>query len=81
MANKYPDAAASWKELLLNPYADKKLLAYAERFAMENTCPAEIVFGTSGWRGEIGSDFTFNNVRIVIPAIDFKREPFLKLPN
>ncbi len=45
------------------------MLAAVERFAGENTRPAKIVFGTSGWRGEIGSDFTFNNVRIVTSAI------------
>ncbi len=69
MALLYNDAAACWKELLKDPSADRKLLAEVERFARENTRPAHIVFGTSGWRGEIGSDFTFNNVRIVTSAI------------
>ena len=69
MAHTFTDAAACWKELLLNPSADKELLAAVERFARENTRPVQIVFGTSGWRGEIGSDFTFNNVRIVTSAI------------
>ncbi|MBI4684478.1 MAG: phosphomannomutase [Nitrospirae bacterium] len=36
---------------------------------MENNAPAKVVFGTSGWRGEIGNDFTFNNLRIVTSAI------------
>ncbi|MGD0282595.1 MAG: phosphomannomutase [Dissulfurispiraceae bacterium] len=69
MSHTYSDAAACWKELMSNPSADRELLAEVERFARENTRPAQIVFGTSGWRGEIGSDFTFNNVRIVISAI------------
>src|SRR5208282_3596383 len=69
MARTFTDAAACWKELLANPSADVELLAAVERFARENTRPAQIVFGTSGWRGEIGSDFTFNNVRIVTAAI------------
>jgi phosphomannomutase len=35
-----------------------------------------VVFGTSGWRGEIGTDYTFNNLRIVTEAIItmFKKE-------
>ena len=69
MSQLYNDAAACWKELLANPSADRELLGAVERFARENTRPAQIVFGTSGWRGEIGSDFTFNNVRIVTSAI------------
>ncbi len=69
MLNKYTDAAACWKELLLKTSPDREMLAAVEHFAIENTQSAKIVFGTSGWRGEIGSDFTFNNVRIVISAI------------
>src|SRR5208283_1961613 len=69
MSQVYNDAAACWKELLTNPSADRDLLAEVERFARENTRPVQIVFGTSGWRGETGSDFTFNNVRIVTSAI------------
>ncbi len=69
MAQVYNDAAACWKELLTNPSADRDLLAEVERFARENTRPVQIVFGTSGWRGETGSDFTFNNVRIATSAI------------
>jgi phosphomannomutase len=48
---------------------NKALLSVIEKFARENTAPAKIEFGTSGWRGEIGSDFTFNNVRVVTSAI------------
>ncbi|MEW6001577.1 MAG: phosphomannomutase [Nitrospirota bacterium] len=44
-------------------------MSVIERFARENTKPTKIVFGTSGWRGEIGSDFTFNNVRVVTSSI------------
>ncbi len=28
-----------------------------------------IRFGTSGWRGVMGEDFTFHNVRVVVQAI------------
>src|SRR5208337_887432 len=69
MSEVYKDAASCWKELLTNPSADRDLLAEVERFARENTRPVQIVFGTSGWRGETGSDFTFNNVRIATSAI------------
>lgn len=69
MTTEFPDAASCWKELLSGRPADGRLLTEVARFARENTRPAPIVFGTSGWRGEIGSDFTFNNVRIVISAI------------
>src|SRR5271157_2696240 len=69
MPHTYTDAAACWKELLLKTSPDREMLAVVESFAKENTQPAKIVFGTSGWRGEIGSDFTFNNVRIVTSAI------------
>jgi phosphomannomutase len=69
VADTYTDAASCWKELLSNPSEGRELLSVVERFARENTQPAKIVFGTSGWRGEIGSDYTFNNVRIVTSAI------------
>ncbi|MBF0506425.1 MAG: phosphomannomutase [Nitrospirae bacterium] len=69
MSHTFADAGACWKELLSGPSRAGELIAAVKRFAEENTRPATIVFGTSGWRGEIGSDFTFNNVRIVISAI------------
>ena len=46
-----------------------ELLTEIEKFARENRTPATIVFGTSGWRGEIGTDFTFHNVRVVTQSI------------
>jgi phosphomannomutase len=48
---------------------NRGLLPVIETFARQNTAPATIVFGTSGWRGEIGTDFTFNAVRIVTSAL------------
>jgi phosphomannomutase len=62
-------AASIWKKIQSNPDSNKKRLSDIEKAAHENTAPAKIVFGTSGWRGEIGSDFTFHNVRIVTAAI------------
>ncbi len=62
-------AAECWKFILSDVKQNAGLLKEIKRFAMENLSPAGIVFGTSGWRGETGSDFTFNNVRIVTTAI------------
>ncbi|MCC6600621.1 MAG: phosphomannomutase [Crocinitomicaceae bacterium] len=65
----YKDAAECWKAILSDVKRNAALLKEIRRFASENTTPANVVFGTSGWRGEIGTDFTFNNVRIVTAAI------------
>lgn len=66
---QYKDAAECWKVILFDVSKGRELLTYIERFARENTSPAKIVFGTSGWRGEIGTDFTFHNLRVVINSI------------
>jgi len=63
------NAASCWKLIMSDCVKNRGLLSAAERFARENTAPATIVFGTSGWRGEIGTDYTFNNVRVVTSAI------------
>ncbi len=68
-AKTYDNAASCWKAILSDVSKHRGLLSAIDRFARENTAPAKIVFGTSGWRGEIGSDYTFNNVRVVISAI------------
>lgn len=69
MSKEFQDASSCWKAILSDVLKNKKFLPTVERFARENNDPADIVFGTSGWRGEIGTDFTFNNVRIVTTAI------------
>ncbi len=69
MAQIFENAAACWKTIMSDVSKNRGLLAVIEKFARENTSPAKIVFGTSGWRGEIGTDFTFNNVRVVTSAI------------
>ncbi len=66
---EFKNAEECWREILSNPEKNKDLLPQIEKFARENTEPTEVVFGTSGWRGEIGLDYTFNNVRIVTTAI------------
>lgn len=69
MTHEFKDAASCWKAILSDVSRNRELLSVIERFARENTTPAEVVFGTSGWRGEIGSDFTLANVRVVTAAI------------
>jgi phosphomannomutase len=69
MTEHYKDASSCWKAILADVTKNRRLLSEIETFARENTAPAEVVFGTSGWRGEIGTDYTFKNVRIVTTAI------------
>ncbi|MCK5503836.1 MAG: phosphomannomutase, partial [Thermodesulfovibrionia bacterium] len=69
MSREFENAAACWKAILSDVSKNRGLLSLIEKFARENTDPAKIVFGTSGWRGEIGADFTFNNLRVVTSAI------------
>ncbi len=69
MVQGYENASSCWKIIMSDVSTNRGLLSFIEKFARENTSPARIVFGTSGWRGEIGNDFTFNNVRIVTSAI------------
>jgi len=69
MTQSFDNASSCWKAILSDVDRNRQLLAVIERFARENTAPAKIVFGTSGWRGEIGTDYTFQNVRVVTAAI------------
>jgi phosphomannomutase len=69
MSKLYENAASCWKAILADVAKNRVLLAEIEKFARQSTAPAKVVFGTSGWRGEIGTDYTFNNVRIVTSAI------------
>ncbi|MBI5056863.1 MAG: phosphomannomutase [Nitrospirae bacterium] len=69
MSQTFNNAASCWKAILADASKNRGLLPVIEKFARENTAPTKVVFGTSGWRGEIGTDYTFNNVRIVTSAI------------
>jgi len=69
MIQGFENATSCWKAILSDVLRNKGLLSIIESFARENTAPAKIKFGTSGWRGEIGADFTFNNVRVVTTSI------------
>jgi phosphomannomutase len=69
MINSFTDASACWNTILSDVGKNRGLLSEIERFARENRAPCKVVFGTSGWRGEIGTDYTFRNVRVVTSAI------------
>ncbi|MBI5211909.1 MAG: phosphomannomutase, partial [Nitrospirae bacterium] len=69
MSQIFENAAACWKEIIADASKGRELLPVIEKFARDNTSPAKVVFGTSGWRGEIGTDFTFNNIRVVTASI------------
>ncbi|MDH4027420.1 MAG: phosphomannomutase, partial [Nitrospirota bacterium] len=69
MTQGFKDAASCWKAILADASGNRGLLSVIEKFARENKEPVRVVFGTSGWRGETGSDFTFNNLRVVTSAI------------
>ncbi|MBF0557028.1 MAG: phosphomannomutase, partial [Nitrospirae bacterium] len=66
---KFNNARECWKEILSNPSSNAGLLPEIAGFARTNVEPTNVVFGTSGWRGEIGLDYTFNNLKIVTTAI------------
>lgn len=63
----FKNAEECWKTI--QKEQNPALLETIEAFARSNKAPAHIEFGTSGWRGIIGADFTFQNVRIVTQAI------------
>jgi phosphomannomutase len=69
MLQGFRDAASCWRMIMSDINKNRHLLSVIEAFARDNKEPSRIVFGTSGWRGEVGTDFTFNNVRIVTSAI------------
>ncbi len=69
MTEIFKNASSCWKMILSDVKQNRDKLFLIEKFARENISPSKIVFGTSGWRGEIGTDFTFNNLRIVTLAI------------
>ncbi|OHB74572.1 MAG: phosphomannomutase [Planctomycetes bacterium RBG_16_41_13] len=69
MAHHFKNAEECWRSILSDVKGNAGLLSEIKKFAEENTAPAKIVFGTSGWRGEMGTDYTFHTVRIVTTAI------------
>jgi len=69
MHQTHANAATHWSAILEDAEANRHLLPEIERYARESTAPTVISFGTSGWRGEIGTDFTFHNVGVVTKAV------------
>jgi phosphomannomutase len=69
MSRAFDSAVSCWKEIMSDVAGNRELLSHIKDFALKNKNPSKVVFGTSGWRGEIGTDFTFSNVRIVTSAI------------
>ena len=68
-ADGFYNADECWKIIRSDSKKYSSLLKEIKKFALENKAPTEIVFGTSGWRGETSTDFRFNNVRIFTTAI------------
>lgn len=64
---EWKNAEECWKVIKRDLRYD--LLETIGHFAETNVSPAKVVFGTSGWRGEIGTDFTFRNIKVVTGAI------------
>ncbi|MCL2207421.1 MAG: hypothetical protein FWB90_04910 [Fibromonadales bacterium] len=61
-----------WKQIQssdFNPTRDKKLVEQVKQVAITSAKPAKVSFGTSGWRGEIGTEFTLKNIQVVAKAI------------
>ncbi len=69
MEKRFADARACWTAALKDEIPGHDFLPFIADEARRNTDPAPIAFGTSGWRGETGSDFTFHNLRIVATAL------------
>lgn len=61
-----------WKKIQapgFDPVAGSALIEEVKKAAVTSTEPAKVSFGTSGWRGEIGSEFTLRNLQVVGKAI------------
>ena len=62
--------SALWKERI-NPATKDAYtkLPEVENFVKTSTENAEVSFGTSGWRGELGVEFTYKNIQVVAKAL------------
>jgi phosphomannomutase len=61
-----------WKQIQsgeFNPARNAELVEKVKQAAIKSTESAVVSFGTSGWRGEIGSEFTLKNIQVVALAI------------
>ena len=67
-----PNISKLWKQIQssdFNPARDSQLVEQVKQAAITSTAPTKVSFGTSGWRGEIGSEFTLRNIQVVAKAI------------
>ena len=66
------NVSGNWAKIL-SPEFDKvnqwNLVEEIQQAARNSSAPCTVSFGTSGWRGELGSEFTLRNVQIVAKAI------------
>lgn len=61
-----------WKQIQapgFDPVVGRGLIDEIVRVTRESREPAKVSFGTSGWRGEIGSEFTLRNLQVVGKAL------------
>jgi len=61
-----------WKQIQsgdFDPVRNAELVEKVKQAAIKSAEPAVVSFGTSGWRGEIGSEFTLKNIQVVARAI------------
>ena len=58
-----------WKEILANPSEASESLKQVKQMALTSQSPAVVSFGTSGWRGELGTEFSIRSVKVVAQAI------------
>jgi len=67
-----PNISKLWRQIQspdFNPVRDCQLIEQIKQAAKTSNTPADVNFGTSGWRGEIGSEFTLKNIQVVAKAI------------
>jgi len=61
-----------WKKIQTQDFNSERndsLVEQVKEAAKSSMEPAVVSFGTSGWRGEIGSEFTLRNIQVVAKAI------------
>lgn len=65
-------ASQLWKKIQspeFNPATDKNLVEQVKQIALASVEPCKVSFGTSGFRGEIGTEFTLRTVEVIASAI------------
>ena len=65
-------AAQLWKKIQsseFNPATDMHLVEDVKKIALASVEPCKVSFGTSGFRGEIGTEFTLRTVEVIATAI------------